>query len=54
VFTSAKLSELYQSDVEVLHVRGRIIVVGVPDSAHAEIGSPQYHHLHGDDDAVAR
>jgi zinc/manganese transport system ATP-binding protein len=49
VFTSANLSELYQTDVEVLHVRGRIVVVGVPDSAHAEIGSTHYHHLHGDD-----
>jgi zinc/manganese transport system ATP-binding protein len=51
VFTSASLSELYQTEVEVLRVRGRIIVVGVPDSPHAEIGSTHYHHLH-DDDAV--
>ncbi|HYR14633.1 MAG TPA: ATP-binding cassette domain-containing protein, partial [Mycobacterium sp.] len=52
VFTSARLSDLYQTDVEVLRVRGRIVVVGVPDSPHAEIGSTHYHHLHGDD-AVA-
>lgn len=49
VFTSARLSELYQTDVEVLRVRGRIVVVGVPDSPHAELGSTHYHHLHGDD-----
>ncbi|MCW2651966.1 MAG: zinc/manganese transport system ATP-binding protein [Mycobacterium sp.] len=53
VFTSATLSELYQTDVEVLRVRGRIVVVGVPDSPHAEVGSADYHHLHGDN-AVAR
>jgi zinc/manganese transport system ATP-binding protein len=52
VFTSASLSELYQTDVEVLRVRGRIVVVGVPDSPHAEIGSTHYHHLHGDDAVV--
>jgi zinc/manganese transport system ATP-binding protein len=49
VFTSARLSDLYQTDVEVLRVRGRIVVVGVPDSPHAEIGSTHYHHLHGDE-----
>jgi zinc/manganese transport system ATP-binding protein len=46
VFTSAKLSDLYQTDVEVLRVRGRIVVVGPPDSPHSEIGSTHYHHLH--------
>jgi len=52
VFTSARLSDLYQTDVEVLHVRGRIVVVGPPDSPHSEIGSTHYHHLH--DDEVVR
>jgi zinc/manganese transport system ATP-binding protein len=52
VFTSAKLSDLYQTDVEVLRVRGRIVVVGPPDSPHSEIGSTHYHHLHGDDEVV--
>jgi zinc/manganese transport system ATP-binding protein len=52
VFTSASLSELYRTDVEVLRVRGRIVVVGVPDSPHSEIGSTHYHHLHGDDAVV--
>jgi zinc/manganese transport system ATP-binding protein len=52
VFTSAKLSDLYQTDVEVLRVRGRIVVVGPPDSPHSEIGSTHYHHLHGDDAVV--
>jgi zinc/manganese transport system ATP-binding protein len=49
VFTSAKLSDLYQTDVEVLRVRGRIVVVGPPDSPHSEIGSTHYHHLHDDE-----
>jgi zinc/manganese transport system ATP-binding protein len=44
IFTSAKLSELYQTDVEVLDVRGRIVIVGAPDSPHAEGGSSHYHH----------
>ena len=52
VFTSARLSDLYQTDVEVLRVRGRIVVVGVPDSPHAEIGSAHYHHIHSDDSVV--
>lgn len=49
VFTSARLSDLYQTDVEVLRVRGRIVVVGPPDSPHSEIGSTHYHHLHDDE-----
>jgi zinc/manganese transport system ATP-binding protein len=52
VFTSARLSDLYQTDIEVLRVRGRIVVVGPPDSPHSEIGSTHYHHLHGDDAVV--
>ena len=44
ILTSAKLSDLYQTDVEVLEVGGRIIIVGAPDSPHAEAGSSHYHH----------
>jgi zinc/manganese transport system ATP-binding protein len=47
VLTSAKLSDLYQTEVEVLEVGGRILIVGVPDSPHAEIGSTHYHHVPG-------
>jgi zinc/manganese transport system ATP-binding protein len=47
IFTSAKLSELYQTDVEVLEAGGRIVVVGAPDSPHAEAGSSHYHHPSG-------
>ncbi|MHA7142208.1 MULTISPECIES: ATP-binding cassette domain-containing protein [unclassified Arthrobacter] len=39
VMTSEVLSELYKSNVEVLHSKGRIIVVGLPDDTthhHAE------------------
>jgi zinc/manganese transport system ATP-binding protein len=44
ILTSAKLSDLYHTDVEVLEVGGRIIIVGAPDSPHAETGSSHYHH----------
>ena len=35
VMTSEVLSELYRTDVEVLHVRGRLVVVGTGDSIDA-------------------
>ena len=44
ILTSARLSELYQTDVEVLEVGGRVVIVGAPDSPHAEAGSSHYHH----------
>jgi zinc/manganese transport system ATP-binding protein len=34
VLTSATLSRLYGTDVDVLHVRGRVVVVGTPDDQH--------------------
>lgn len=43
VMTSANLSELYQTPVDVLEVRGRIVVVGAPDHP----AGPSHHH---DDD----
>lgn len=46
VLTSEILSELYQTQVDVVRLRGRIIIVGAPDSIH-----PAVHHPH--DDAVA-
>lgn len=52
IFTSARLSELYQTGVEVLEVGGRIVVVGAPDSAHAEAGSSHYHHPSGQEAIV--
>jgi zinc/manganese transport system ATP-binding protein len=44
VMTSQTLSELYRTEVDVLRVRGRIVVVGVPDSPHAD-SSGSHHHL---------
>ena len=35
VMTSEVLSELYRTDVEVLHVRGRLVVVGTGDAIDA-------------------
>lgn len=46
VMTSAVLSELYGTDVEVLHVRGRLVVVGADESGGAGPG----HHAHHADD----
>jgi zinc/manganese transport system ATP-binding protein len=41
VLTSETLSKLYDTDVDVLRVRGRVVVVGTPDDQHV-------HHLdHG-------
>ena len=45
VLTSATLSDLYQTRVDVVEVGGRIVVVGVPDSPHADPGSAHYHHV---------
>jgi len=44
VLTSEGLSELYGTDVDVLHVRGRIIVVGSDESAPTEPGGHHHHH----------
>jgi zinc/manganese transport system ATP-binding protein len=35
VLTSQVLSELYQSPVEVIRARGRVVIVGAPDESHA-------------------
>ena len=34
VLTSETLSQLYGTEVDVLHVRGRVVVVGTPDDQH--------------------
>lgn len=47
VMTSQTLTDLYGTDVDVLRVRGRIVVVGHPDSSHAEHG--EHHHHPGDE-----
>jgi zinc/manganese transport system ATP-binding protein len=49
VMTSERLSDLYDTDVDVLRVRGRIVVVGAPENAHAEHGSQHHHHPVNDD-----
>ena len=48
VLTTGTLSELYQTDVEVLRVGGRIVIVGAPDDAHIETGAAHYHHINED------
>jgi zinc/manganese transport system ATP-binding protein len=45
VMTSATLSELYGTPVDVLQVRGRMIVVGAPDQDHDALCDPG--HAHG-------
>jgi zinc/manganese transport system ATP-binding protein len=49
ILTSARLSDLYKTDVEVLRVRGQIVIVGAPERSHAEGGSAAYHHVSGDE-----
>jgi zinc/manganese transport system ATP-binding protein len=45
VMTGERLSDLYGTAVDVLRVRGRIVVIGAPDDAHGEHGG---HHHHPD------
>jgi zinc/manganese transport system ATP-binding protein len=49
VMTSERLSALYGAQVDVLRVRGRIVVVGAPDSAHGDPDGAHHHHPSGDD-----
>jgi zinc/manganese transport system ATP-binding protein len=44
VLTSAGLSDLYGTDIDVLNLRGRIIVVGSDDTAPTEPGGHHHHH----------
>jgi zinc/manganese transport system ATP-binding protein len=46
VMTGERLSDLYRTQVDVLRVRGRIVVIGTPDDAHAEKGG-HHHHQEG-------
>lgn len=41
VMTSATLSELYRSPVEVFEVAGRLVVVGADDSCHGQVDAGQ-------------
>jgi len=50
VMTSETLTGLYGTDVDVLRVRGRIVVIGHPDSPHGEHGPHGEHHHHHPDD----
>lgn len=49
VMTSERLSALYGTDIDVLRVRGRIVVIGTPDAAHGEADGAHHHHPTGDD-----
>lgn len=44
VLTSKTLSDLYGAPVEVLRVKGRIIVIGAGESLHTEPGESHHHH----------
>lgn len=48
VMTSDRLSDLYGTDVDVLRVRDRIVVVGAPDGAHADHGGHHHHPTQAD------
>ncbi|PZS12642.1 MAG: ABC transporter ATP-binding protein [Pseudonocardiales bacterium] len=49
VMTGERLSALYGAQIDVLRVRGRIVVVGAPDAAHADAAGAHHHHPVGDD-----
>lgn len=46
VMTGERLSELYGTEVDVLRLHGRIVVIGAPDDAHGEKGGHHHHHEH--------
>jgi zinc/manganese transport system ATP-binding protein len=50
VMTSETLSSLYDTDVDVLRVRGRVVVVGTPDDQDVH---HHHHHHDGHDHAIA-
>lgn len=49
VLTSERLSALYATQIDVLRVHGRVVVVGAPDAAHGDAGGSHHHHPVGDD-----
>jgi zinc/manganese transport system ATP-binding protein len=49
VMTGERLSELYGTDVDVLRVRDRIVVVGAPEGVHGEPGAHHHHPDHAGD-----
>jgi len=46
VLTTETLSRLYGTNVDVLRVRGRVVVVGVPDEPDAALGETGHAHAH--------
>ena len=46
VLTGETLSRLYRTGVDVLRVRGRVIVVGAPDEPDSALGAPGHAHDH--------
>ena len=54
VMTSQRLSDLYGTEIDVLRVRDRVVVVGVPDAAHGDADGGHHHHAVGDDHEPAR
>ncbi|MEP7178326.1 MAG: ABC transporter ATP-binding protein [Pseudonocardiales bacterium] len=49
IMTSERLSVLYDTDVDVLRIRDRIVVIGAPDAAHGDVDGSHHHHPIGDD-----
>jgi zinc/manganese transport system ATP-binding protein len=49
VLTSETLSRLYGTSVDVLRVRGRVVVVGAPDEPDAALGEAGHAHRHSRD-----
>jgi zinc/manganese transport system ATP-binding protein len=50
VLTSEVLSRLYGTTVDVVRVRGRIVVVGAPDEPDTALGESGHAHAHPHED----
>jgi zinc/manganese transport system ATP-binding protein len=54
VLTSETLSRLYETTVDVLRVRGRVVVVGAPDEPDAALGEAGHAHRYYEEDDGGR
>ena len=52
VLTTETLSRLYGTNVDVLRVRGRVVVVGVPDEPDSALGETGHAHAHDEEDRM--
>lgn len=53
VLTGERLSALFGTEVDVLRVRGRVVIVGAPDASHGDQHATHHHHPVDDDHEAA-